>query len=77
MTASWGPGFDAEIAYRQEQVRAHFGSRRLFGRRRRSISNNSAPVGEQPRRAAAPVIPVQRAAADRPAPVAAPTRRAA
>jgi len=76
MTANWGPGFDAEIAYRHEQIRASFGRRRRSGRRRWSISNKAAAVREQPRRPA-PVIPMQRAAADRPAPVAAPSHRAA
>lgn len=35
MTAFWGPAFDAEVAYRHEQVRAQFGRRprpRLFRR---------------------------------------------
>jgi hypothetical protein len=59
MTAYWGPGLDAEIAYRHEQVRAQFGRRHRFGRRRRTISNDVLPVGE-PTVRSAPAIPGQR-----------------
>lgn len=33
MSAYWGPALDAEVAYRQEQVRAQFGRRLRWGRR--------------------------------------------
>lgn len=39
MTASWGPAFDAEVAYRHEQVRAQ------FSRPRRRWFRRTAPVG--------------------------------
>lgn len=82
MTASWGPGLDAEIAYRHEQVRAQFGRRhrrggRLFGRRHAVVSTDVAPADELRPIRPAPTIPVQRTAADPSGRAAAAPRRAA
>jgi hypothetical protein len=69
MTAPWGPGLDAEIAYRHEQVRAQFGrphrrGGRLFGRRHAVVATDVAPADEIRPVRPAPVIPVQRTATD-------------
>ena len=58
MTAPWGPGLDAEIAYRHEQVRAQ------FGRRHAVVATDVAPADEIRPVRPAPVIPVQRTATD-------------
>ena len=52
MTAPWGPALDAELAYRHEQIRAHFG-----GRRRRRLNRSAwatQPTAVAPDTAAAP-----------------------
>lgn len=82
MTAYWGPAFDAEIAYRHEQVRRQFaGGRR--SRRNRSIEVDSAAAQSAPiaNTSAAPdplpLIPTQRTADTERATTAGTGRRAA
>lgn len=73
MTASWGPAFDAEVAYRHEQVRAHFGRRSW-----RRWFRRSAPVGATAVATAQPApvaIATRRVVADQP--TGAPTSAAA
>ena len=70
MSAYWGPALDAEVAYRQEQVRAQFGRRLRWGRR------HSAPTAAPPGYPPAPQTPPPTAApatAPSAAPAAAPT----
>jgi len=80
MSVYWGPALDAEIAYRQERVRAEFG-RRSRARRGRSTptpapSTQARPMDVRatggPRMAQpAPAIPMQRrTVTERPSPVA-------
>jgi len=46
MTAYWGPAFEAEIAYRQEQVRLQVVRTHRFGRRGvRPTVPQPAPLG--------------------------------
>jgi len=60
MTAYWGPAFEAEIAYRQEQVRLQVVRTRRFGRRgARPTVPQPAPLGRP-----TPAIPLQRTAAE-------------
>jgi hypothetical protein len=59
MTAYWGPAFEAEIAYRQEQVRLQVVRTHRFGRRGvRPTVPQPAPLGRTP------AIPLQRTAAE-------------
>ena len=52
MTAPWGPALDAELAYRHEQIRAHFGGRRR--RRLHRSARATQPTAVAPDTAAAP-----------------------
>lgn len=63
MTAPWGPGLDAEVAYRQEQVRAQFGHRRhhWFRRIEQAVRTSGAPTSTGPVPA---TIPRRRGVAD-------------
>lgn len=75
MTATWGPAYDAEIAYRHEQVRAGFAHRRpsaghrpirMFAGRlfnRRSAEATAAPHPGQGTARPAPTVPIQTIAA--------------
>lgn len=63
MSAPWGPALDAEVAYRQEQVRSQFGrrNRRWF----RRTAPAARPPAAVPTAAPAPAaIPLQRTGVD-------------
>ncbi|WP_395726054.1 hypothetical protein [Nakamurella sp.] len=63
MTAPWGPGLDAEVAYRQEQVRSQF--RRRNRRWFRRTAPAASPPAAVPTAAPAPAaVPLQRAGVD-------------